>query len=101
MGWNGINNNSNDEVDEDVEVKLKKRWTVGDGGNNVDSGANGGKGRCNVEETVEATAKATAEEMAVAKAMAYNNVACRSPACRLGRHPTPFTLLVCCREDRG
>ncbi len=33
----GIIDDNNDEVDEDVEVKLKKQWTVGDGGNNVDT----------------------------------------------------------------
>jgi hypothetical protein len=41
---------------------------VGDGGDNGNSRGDGGKGRCNVEETVEGTAEAKAEKIAVAKA---------------------------------
>ena len=30
-----------------------------------------------------------------------DDVTCQLPACGWGRHPTPFTLLVHCQEDRG
>jgi hypothetical protein len=41
---------------------------TGDGGDKGDSRGNDGKGKCNVEKMVEATAEATGKKMAVAKA---------------------------------
>jgi hypothetical protein len=60
-------NDDNDKVNDDKEFKSTRQWMVGDGGDNSNNRGDGSKGRCNIEETMEAMAEATVEKIALAK----------------------------------